>query len=88
MNSQLEFTGCHRVWIREWFHVIPGGGFWWTAAPWLAEQWKQWLDKDIRGTLIKFADDTESLGRADVPNDRINTQHSPLQLEHPAGSRG
>lgn len=45
------------------------------CCPRLAEQWNRWLDKDIRGMLIKFADDTESLGRADVLSDRINTPH-------------
>lgn len=53
----------------------PGRHPQWTAAPWLTEQSNQWLDKDIRGMLIKFEDDTESLGRADVLNDRINTRH-------------
>lgn len=31
--------------------------------PWLAELQHWWLDKDVRSMLIKFADDTESLGR-------------------------
>jgi hypothetical protein len=47
-------------------------------------------DKDIRGMLIKLADDMESLGRADVLSDGISTPHlhHHSTLQEPGGDGG
>lgn len=59
-----------------WVH-IPRGGSLPSRRPRLAARRNRWLDKDIGSMLIKSADDTESLGRADVPSDRIDTPRLP-----------
>lgn len=63
-----------RVRVTEWLCTPVGGSPWQAAAP-LKEQQTWWANKDIRGLLIKFADDTESLGRADALSDRIDMRH-------------
>lgn len=62
------------MWVNVWF-CHPKRGCLVNCWPWFAELYNQWLDKDIRSMLIKFADDKESLGRADVLHDRIDTPH-------------